>query len=88
MATTTTDATSTQNPLVWVAEVNGPMIDLRAMPREAQEIAFAKGDDPLRPCRPGVSITKRIGTRSACTRRHWRPRHLREIGDALCGSPW
>jgi uncharacterized protein DUF6398 len=32
-----------QNPLVWMAEVNGLVVDLRDMPREVQEIAFAKG---------------------------------------------
>jgi hypothetical protein len=29
-----------RNPLVWMAEVNGMVIDLRDMPREVQEIAF------------------------------------------------
>ena len=39
------------NPLVWMAEVNGLLVDLRDMPREVQEIAFAK-------CwiRPGADI--------------------------------
>jgi hypothetical protein len=32
-----------QNPLVWMAEVNGLLVDLRDMPREVQEIAFKKG---------------------------------------------
>jgi Domain of unknown function (DUF6398) len=32
-----------QNPLVWMAEVNGFLVDLRAMPREVQEIAFERG---------------------------------------------
>ena len=32
-----------KNPLVWMAEVNGYLVDLRTMPREVQEIAFAKG---------------------------------------------
>lgn len=31
------------NPLVWMAEVNGILVDLRQMPREVQEIAFNKG---------------------------------------------
>jgi hypothetical protein len=29
-----------KNPLVWMAEVNGLLVDLRDMPREIQEIAF------------------------------------------------
>jgi len=31
-----------KNPLMWFAEVNGLLVDLRRMPREVQEIAFAK----------------------------------------------
>ena len=38
-----------QNPLVWMAEVNGLLVDLRDMPREVQEIAFAKGMIPYIP---------------------------------------
>jgi hypothetical protein len=34
------------NPLVWMAEVNGLLVDLRTMPREVQEVAFAKGIIP------------------------------------------
>ncbi len=37
------------NPLVWMVEVNGFVVDVRQMPREVQEIAFAKG---LIPCIP------------------------------------
>jgi hypothetical protein len=37
------------NPLVWMAEVNGLLVDLRAMPREVQEVAFAKGIIPYVP---------------------------------------
>jgi hypothetical protein len=32
-----------KNPLVWMAEVNGLLVDLRCMPHDLQEIAFAKG---------------------------------------------
>ncbi len=32
-----------QNPLVWMAEVNGLLVDLRDMPREVQVIAYEKG---------------------------------------------
>jgi hypothetical protein len=32
-----------QNPLVWMAKVNGFLVDLREMPREFREIAFANG---------------------------------------------
>jgi Domain of unknown function (DUF6398) len=35
-----------KNPLTWMAEVNGLLIDLRYMPRKVQAIAFAKGMIP------------------------------------------
>ena len=38
-----------QNPLVWMAEVNGLLVDLRDMPREVQQIAFDKGMIPYIP---------------------------------------
>ena len=38
-----------QNPLVWMAEVDGLIVDLRTMPREVQAIAFAKGMIPYIP---------------------------------------
>ncbi len=38
-----------RNPLVWMAEVNGLLVDLRHMPREVQEIAFEKGLIPFIP---------------------------------------
>jgi hypothetical protein len=38
-----------RNPLMWMASVNGLLVDLRDMPREVQEIALAKG---LIPCIP------------------------------------
>ena len=37
------------NPLVWMAEVNGLLVDLRTMTREVQEMAFAKGIIPYIP---------------------------------------
>jgi hypothetical protein len=37
------------NPLAWMAEVNGFLVDLRTMPREVQEIAFEKGMIPYIP---------------------------------------
>ena len=37
------------NPLVWMAEVDGLLVDLRTMPREIQEVAFAKGIIPYMP---------------------------------------
>jgi hypothetical protein len=42
-----------QNPLVWMAEVNGVLVDLRDMPREVQEIAFEKGMIPYIPADRG-----------------------------------
>ena len=38
-----------RNPLVWMAEVDGLIVDLRAMPREVQAIALAKGMIPYIP---------------------------------------
>jgi hypothetical protein len=38
-----------KNPLVWMAEVNGYLVNLRQMPREVQEIAFDKGMIPYIP---------------------------------------
>jgi hypothetical protein len=37
------------NPLVWMLEVNGFLMDIRHCPREAQEIAFEKGLIPYIP---------------------------------------
>ena len=39
------------NPLVWLLEVNGLMVDVRRMPLEVQELAFAKGLIPYVPGR-------------------------------------
>ena len=38
-----------KNPLVWMAEVNGLLVDLRDMPPEVQEIAFEDGLIPYIP---------------------------------------
>ncbi len=38
-----------KSSLVWMAEVNGMLVDLRYMPREVQEIAFEKGMIPYIP---------------------------------------
>jgi hypothetical protein len=38
-----------QNPLVWMAEVNGLLVDIREMPREVQVIAYEKGMIPYIP---------------------------------------
>jgi hypothetical protein len=37
------------NPLVWILKVNGMMVDIRHMPREAQVVAFEKGLIPYIP---------------------------------------
>jgi len=37
------------NPLVWMLEVNGLIVDVRHAPREVQEIAFNKGLIPYIP---------------------------------------
>ena len=38
-----------QNPLIWMLQVNGFIVDIRHMPREAQVIAFEKGFIPYIP---------------------------------------
>jgi hypothetical protein len=45
----TDNGAAERNPLVWMAEINGLLVDLRDMPRDVQEIAFAKGMIPLHP---------------------------------------
>jgi hypothetical protein len=37
------------NPLTWMAQVNGLLVDLRTVPREVQQIAFDKGIIPYIP---------------------------------------
>jgi hypothetical protein len=37
------------NPLIWILQVNGMMVDIRHMPREVQVIAFEKGLIPYIP---------------------------------------
>ena len=37
------------NPLIWMLEVNGLIMDIRMCPREAQEAAFEKGLIPYIP---------------------------------------
>ena len=41
-----------RNPLVWMLEVNGLVVDVRYMPLEVQEIAFRKGLIPYIPGDP------------------------------------
>jgi hypothetical protein len=38
-----------RNPLTWMAEINGVVVDLRYMSRDVQEFAFAKGVIPYIP---------------------------------------
>jgi hypothetical protein len=38
-----------ENPMVWMAQVNGQLVDLRDMPREIQEAAFQRGMIPYIP---------------------------------------
>jgi hypothetical protein len=37
------------NPMIWYLSVNGLIVDIRQMPREAQEVAFEKGLIPYIP---------------------------------------
>ena len=45
----TLDSRLDANPLVWMLQVNGLMVDVRRMPLEVQEIAYAKGFIPYIP---------------------------------------
>lgn len=38
-----------QNPMVWILSVNGLLVDIRHMPREAQEVAYSQGLIPYIP---------------------------------------
>jgi hypothetical protein len=38
-----------RNPLVWMAEVNGVLVDLRDMPREVQVVAYERSVIPYIP---------------------------------------
>lgn len=38
-----------QNPLIWMAHLNGALVDLRDMPREIQEFAYEQGAIPYIP---------------------------------------
>jgi hypothetical protein len=38
-----------RNPLMWMLEINGMIVDIRYMPREVQEIAYRKGMIPYIP---------------------------------------
>jgi len=38
-----------ENPLIWILQVNGMMVDIRHMPREVQVIAYEKGLIPYIP---------------------------------------
>jgi hypothetical protein len=37
------------NPMVWILQVDGFMVDIRSMPRELQEAAYQKGLIPYIP---------------------------------------
>ena len=42
-----------RNPLIWLVEVNGFLVDVREMPREVQVIAYEKGMIPYLPADQG-----------------------------------
>lgn len=42
-----------RNPLIWLVEVNGFLVDVREMPREVQVIAYEKGMIPYIPADQG-----------------------------------
>ncbi len=42
-----------RNPLAWLIQVNGLIVDVRSMPREVQELAYQKGLIPYLPADRG-----------------------------------
>ena len=50
----TVESRLADNPMIWLMKVNGLVVDIRHMPREAQEVAFERGMIPYIPAdRPG-----------------------------------
>ena len=47
-----------RNPLVWMVEINGLIMDIRRVPREVQEAAYAKGLIPYIPDAEKESTSK------------------------------
>ena len=47
------------NPLIWMLSVNGMIVDIRHMPREAQEVAYLKGLIPYVPADHPERLPKR-----------------------------
>jgi hypothetical protein len=45
------------NPTVWMLQVNGMIVDVRHLPREVQEEAFARGMSPMHENAPGCWTT-------------------------------
>ena len=45
----TVDGNMDKNPLIWMIEINGVIVDVRQMPLEVQEIALAQGMIPYIP---------------------------------------
>jgi hypothetical protein len=45
------------NPLVWMIQVNGVLVDVRMMPREVQEEAYRIGLIPFVPPAPAIDDT-------------------------------
>ena len=43
-----------QNPMIWMLEVNGLIVDIRQLPLEAQELAYETGLIPFVPGRRGA----------------------------------
>ena len=43
-----------ENPMIWMLEVNGLIVDIRQLPLEAQELAYEKGLIPFVPGRRGA----------------------------------
>ena len=50
----TVESRLADNPMIWLLSVNGIVVDIRHLPREAQEVAFERGLIPYIPAdRPG-----------------------------------
>jgi hypothetical protein len=57
------------NPWVWLAEVNGLVVDLRHAPRQIQELAYEQGMIPYIPDAPEVPATRARAAKKTRTQR-------------------
>lgn len=59
-----------RNPLVWMVELNGLMVDMRSMPRKVQEAAYRQGLIPYVPNDPADEIAPLLNSAPGDEDRH------------------